>query len=83
VFGLASGEWSEPVRSPFGLHLVRIDERKASTLPPLEELRRIAFRALRAERADQRFAQGLVRLRSLYEVQIEGDAAARADVPTG
>jgi hypothetical protein len=72
VFALAPGEWSGPIQSPFGLHLVRIDEKLPSSLPPLETLRPIVMRAVAAERAQRRLASGLERLRTLYEVRIEG-----------
>jgi parvulin-like peptidyl-prolyl isomerase len=77
VFALAPEEWSGPIASPFGLHLVRIEERTPPSLPPLEVLRPTAMRALAAEQARQRLARGLARLRALYEIRIE-DAAATA-----
>ena len=32
------GEWAGPVRSGYGLHLVRLSDKSASTLPPLEQV---------------------------------------------
>jgi parvulin-like peptidyl-prolyl isomerase len=70
VVALAPGAWSGPIRSPFGLHLVRIDEKTAASPPPHEALRTAAVRALLADRASTRLARGLARLRALYEVRI-------------
>lgn len=39
LFGLDSGEWTGPVQSPFGLHLVNIENIVAARVPPLEEIR--------------------------------------------
>jgi len=44
VAGLEVGSWSEPIRSSFGIHFVRIDARTEAKLPPLEEIRAEALR---------------------------------------
>ena len=70
VFALTGGDWSGPVASSYGLHLVRIGERVAARVLVLEETRREVERdyetARRAE-ANQRF---LRKLRERYEVEI-------------
>lgn len=75
VFALPQGEWSGPIRSPFGVHLVRVEEKVAPALPPLEALRPRAMRAVVAERAQQHLATGLAQLRTLYEVRVEETAS--------
>src|SRR5437763_1646677 len=50
VFALKVGEISEPVRTPFGYHLIRVDTKEAR---PLEELRPELERRLRPEVAQQ------------------------------
>jgi hypothetical protein len=70
VFGLAGDEWSGPVASSYGLHLVRVDERVAARPLELEEVRREVERDYAADRraeANQRFLQ---ELRERYEVEI-------------
>lgn len=39
VFAFPIAEWSGPVRSPFGLHLVRVTQRREERLPALSEIR--------------------------------------------
>src|SRR5262249_7273315 len=39
VFALEAGSWSEPIASPYGLHLVRVEERRDERLPELSEVR--------------------------------------------
>lgn len=39
LFGLDSGEWTGPVQSPFGFHLVNIENIVVARVPPLEEIR--------------------------------------------
>jgi hypothetical protein len=63
--------WSGPYASAYGVHLVRVDERKPGGLPVLTEVRATVEREWAAERrqvAKDRFHQGL---RDRYEVEIE------------
>lgn len=58
----SSPDWQGPVRSEFGWHWVRLDERRSSELPPFEEVRErvesdYAYRA--REQARQRYLEGL------------------------
>lgn len=69
VFELSLGEWSGPVASPYGLHLVRVDEESTRRLPQLAAVRREVTQAVRAERAAAEPARGLARLRDRYEIR--------------
>jgi parvulin-like peptidyl-prolyl isomerase len=70
------GQWSGPVRSGFGLHLVRVVERGAATRPSLEEIRPIVLREWQAEQRTLANQEFLRTLRARYEVRVEGPAAA-------
>jgi parvulin-like peptidyl-prolyl isomerase len=62
------GSWSAPVASSYGWHVVRVDERLAPELPPLEAIRaEVAgdWRELRRREAERR---ALERLRARYDV---------------
>lgn len=72
VFALRPGEWSSPIASPYGLHLVRVEERSAPRLPELAAVRRQVVEGVRTERAAAQLARGIARLRSLYEIRIAG-----------
>jgi len=72
VLALEPGRWSEPLASPYGLHLVRVEERLPPRLAPLDSLRATIRLALAKERAAENLAAGLARLRLLYDVRIEG-----------
>lgn len=70
VAALPAGEWSGPLRSPFGLHLVRVRER----LPPRPaepgEVREQLRADLRAARRSAARRDGLRRLKDRYDVRI-------------
>ncbi len=71
VVELPAGEWSGPVTSAFGLHLVRLDALDLGRLSELHEVRDAVYRDLVSERtraAEQSFFDGLL---SQYTVTME------------
>jgi hypothetical protein len=76
VFGLDTGAWFGPIESPYGLHLVRIDEKQPPRMPPLRAIwSQVALQLVKQGDA-KRLEEGLSRLRSLYEIRIEIDENA-------
>jgi hypothetical protein len=63
--------WSEPIRSPYGLHLVWLSDRNGVSIPAFDAVRSRVLRAFRAERHAQYLATMLVQLRQAYEVRVE------------
>jgi hypothetical protein len=63
--------WQGPVRSPFGLHLVRISERLPAWLPALEEIRDAVLAEWRDQQRREAREQAYERLRERYEIVIE------------
>lgn len=51
---LKPGEISDPVLTPFGYHIVRLDDKKDERIKPLSEARDIVVRALKENKAKQR-----------------------------
>jgi hypothetical protein len=70
------GQWTGPLQSGFGLHLVRVDDRKAGAVPVLEQIRPIVLREWQSEQRTQSNRKFLDGLRAKYDVRIEGPAAA-------
>jgi hypothetical protein len=71
--------WSGPHRSAYGLHLLRVTERRPARLPALGEIRALVEREWRNEqrrRSNERFYQGL---RERYTVEIQLPDADSAD----
>jgi len=75
LFELPVGEWTGPVESGYGLHLIRVDSRTDSRSPSLQQVRD----KVRAEwlAQQQRKTNDLLysELRKRYEITIEGPAA--------
>lgn len=79
------GQWSGPIESAFGVHLVRVDERVITGAPTLGEIRPIVLREWQAEHRGRQNESFLAALREKYEVRVEGPAAElfSADVSGG
>lgn len=75
VAELPAGQWSGPVESTFGLHLVRVDDRVVGGTPALEEARQAVLREWQAEERRKQNQAFLAALRDKYQVRIEGATA--------
>lgn len=71
VFLVDSGQWSEPIRSPHGYHLLFVHEIIEERLVDRGLLRERALQRISRERADARLAASLDWLRTLYPVHVE------------
>ncbi len=75
LFKLPVGEWTGPVESGYGLHLVRVDSRTDSRAPSLEQVRdKVRFEWLAEQ---QRKTNDLLysELRKRYEITVEDPSA--------
>lgn len=75
AMALPVGQWSEPVRSRYGWHLVRVEERAAGGEARLDEVRGEVRAAWRARERGRENRRAVERLRRGYEVKIEGEGA--------
>lgn len=69
--GLESGQWSGPVESGFGLHLVFVEAREAGRLPRLPEVRDAVQREWLSERRREAVESLYQRLTENYSIEIE------------
>ena len=73
------GQWVGPVRSGFGLHLVRVTERIPGYLPSLAQARKAVSREWESDRRKAALESNYADLRKAYRIVIEGpDATASA-----
>jgi peptidyl-prolyl cis-trans isomerase D len=79
AFSLPVGQVSEPVRSPFGLHVIEVTEARDTAEPDLDAVRGRVVEALQRAEAERIFYDQLERLSDLtYENSGSLDPAAEA-----
>jgi hypothetical protein len=71
VEGLPTGQWSGPIESTFGLHLVFVSEHSPALRPPLADVRPLVERELLAERRRAQVQALYDRLLKKYDVEVE------------
>ena len=71
IDAVSPGQWTGPVESPYGLHLVLVPERVASAQPALADVRPVVERELLAERRRTQLQALYERLLAKYTVTIE------------
>ena len=65
------GDWTGPIESPYGVHLVRIDRVVESVVPPLEAIRRDVRREWMVDRREASREAMIDALRDKYRITIE------------
>ncbi|MCD6680082.1 MAG: peptidylprolyl isomerase [Burkholderiaceae bacterium] len=79
---LAPGQLSDPVRTPFGVHLIQVVERRTDESSP-DRLRQQARQALRERRIEENYEDWLRQLRDRTYVEYKLDRYAMAAQPSG
>lgn len=71
VAALEPGRWSDPIASPYGLHLVWVHAREPAEDPALERIRSQVLYAYLAERRETALERAVDQLVARYDVQVE------------
>jgi peptidyl-prolyl cis-trans isomerase C len=77
VLALEPGAWAGPVRSSYGLHLVKVEAKEPPQTPPLETVRSRVLARLLEERHEAHLAAALAALRAKYAVRVDDPAGGR------
>jgi hypothetical protein len=72
VMQLPENAWSQPIRSTFGAHVVRVTEKKPGTAPALATIRQRVERDWKDDRRQELNREARARLRQRYVVTVEG-----------
>jgi parvulin-like peptidyl-prolyl isomerase len=75
VMKLPAGQWSGPIPSRHGHHLVFVHERREATLPPLSEVRERVEQQVLEKLADDWLKLRLRELRAEYEIVLPGSGS--------
>ncbi|MBE0605992.1 MAG: peptidyl-prolyl cis-trans isomerase, partial [Deltaproteobacteria bacterium] len=70
AFALAPGEVSDMVETPFGVHILRLEERRPARLLPLDEVREQLRDHVHRERMDAAVKKEIERLREAAEIVV-------------
>jgi peptidyl-prolyl cis-trans isomerase C len=79
AFALKPGQLSDPVRSPYGFHLIRVDQRESKTL---EELRPELTKRLRAELGEKAVKELREKATVTFDEAFFGSGASAAASPS-
>jgi peptidyl-prolyl cis-trans isomerase SurA len=69
---LKNGDVSEPIQTPFGWHLIQVQDRRTEE-SPMERNRFSARQALRERKADEAYQEWLQQLRDRTYVELKLD----------
>jgi len=70
AFALTPGEISDMVETPFGVHILRLEEHRDAELLPLDQIREQLREHVRNERAEAAVKSEIARLRDAAEIKI-------------
>jgi parvulin-like peptidyl-prolyl isomerase len=70
----AVGDVSEPVTSPFGVHIIRLEGRRAAAVPSFEQARPRIIADLRKKYVERRRGEELAKLRDVPDLYVNKDA---------
>ena len=76
IFALAPGEWSEPIKSGYGLHLVLVTNHIHSEPKPFDAVKDAVLTQWRSERQGELSRAFLAELRRKYGVEFDDEAKA-------
>jgi peptidyl-prolyl cis-trans isomerase C len=70
------GDISEPVLSPFGWHIIKLEEKRSSSVVPYDDVKPQILQYLENERKAQKYREALEKLRKEYRIEYLNSAAA-------
>jgi peptidyl-prolyl cis-trans isomerase SurA len=71
AFNLKQGEVSEPVRTNFGWHVLKVEERRSVAVPPYEQVKPQLEARLRQEKTEKYIEQYVAELRQKAAVEVK------------
>lgn len=79
AFNMEVGQISDPVKTQFGYHVIKLTDKKAASTRPLEEVKQQLTDQILAERSQQQAADAAQRLEGQIKSPADLDAVAKAE----
>jgi peptidyl-prolyl cis-trans isomerase C len=83
AFALQPGQISEPVKTRYGYHIIKVTERKEGERKPFEQVKEQIRTTLRNQRLQEQVDGHFADLKKGADVKIDEAALARVQIPTG
>ena len=74
VFEAPIGEWSGPIASGLGQHLVYVEDKADSEIPPLDEVRELVVQRWRDDESERRLREMVAALTSGYAIALDAES---------
>ena len=74
---LKTGEISEPVKTKFGYHIIKVTDKKMGTPVEFEKAKNVIFQRLSAEKQKEFFDSYIESLKKSYKVEIDKEAVSK------
>jgi len=83
AFSLQPGQISEPIKTRYGYHIIKVTDRKEGERKPFEQVKEQIRTTLRNQRLQEQVDGHFNELKKGADVKIDEDALARVPIPTG
>jgi len=81
AFSLKTGEISEPVKTKFGFHIIKVTDKKLGKVMEFEKIKDSLSQYLLTEKQREMFEAYIEKLRKSYKVEINEEALSRLAPP--
>ena len=83
AFSLQPGQISQPVKTRYGYHIIKVTERKEGERKPFDQVKEQIRMTLRNQRLQEQVDGHFAELKKDADMKIDEDALARVTIPTG
>jgi len=83
AFSLQPGQISQPIKTRYGYHIIKVTERKEGERKPFDQVKEQIRTTLRNQRLQEQVDGHFNELKKGADVKIDDEALARVQIPTG